>query len=264
MIGCVLLAIGVAGCPDDRIDRTPTPLPYDDVPIEVVIARVNANAVDMDFLARAGGVRARGRYLRDGRSESFELHGTLLFRRPRRVYLQLSHPLGSIEEGSDGQRVWFLGPDEWMPGESPDDLPFRPDRIADVLGLGLLPMDPRGPHGPVMTVGPEAYELMFLDEDRIGQLHITHTMEIDRAPPYLVRSIDFFSPEGHPTVRAELSDHRAITDSEVLAPRRIRMTLLPDRGWMEMTFANMRRFDRPQAEARFSPRPRSVVWEVND
>jgi len=263
MAGGLGVFLCTACCVDPNgIDREPPAAPPDDVPMEVVIARVNANSLEMDFLVRAGGVRARGQYLRGDRSETFELNGTLLFRRPRRVYLQLSHPLGTIEAGSDGQQVWFLGPDEWMPRHSPDDLPFRPDRLADVLGLGLLPINTRGSLGPVMRVGPETYELLFLDRDAMGQLYITHAVHVDRAPPYLVVAVVFFAPEGHPVMKAELSDHRPITDSEVLAPRRIRMTWLPDRGWMEMTFANMKRFDRPAAEARFSPREGSVVWQT--
>jgi len=236
----------------------------DDSPMAVVIARVNTNSRKMDFLVRGGGVTARGEYVDGDRRESFELHGTLLFRRPRRLYLKLSHVLGTVEAGSDGSQVWFRGPEEWMREDTLEELPFRPDRLADVLGLGLLPIDTRGPRGPMMLVAPDRYQLFFQDRLDNGQWYTTHRIDIDRYAPYLVRSIVFFEPGGHPVMQADLSDYRLIMGSEVWAPHRIRVDWLPDRGWMVLTLGNMKRFDKPAAEARFAPQPGSKVWNVKE
>ena len=92
---------------------------------------------------------------------------------------------------------------------------------------------------------------MFEDYDATGQAYLVKTIDIDRYPPFLVRSLVYFRPDGQPVMQAKLGDYRQITGSDVLAPRSIRIDWLPDRGWVELTFATMQRFDNPQAERRF-------------
>ena len=51
----------------------------------------------MDFLLKASVGSARGEYLdRPGLLRSFDMNGTLLFRKPRDLYLQLSPIVGSL------------------------------------------------------------------------------------------------------------------------------------------------------------------------
>src|SRR5687767_15238895 len=53
--------------------------PPDFMEMPEVIARVNQNSAAMNFLMRGGGVNATGEYLKNGKKESFELKGTLLY-----------------------------------------------------------------------------------------------------------------------------------------------------------------------------------------
>lgn len=215
----------------------------------------------MDFLLRAGGVTATGEYAYEDRRESYQLNGTLLYRRPKNLYLKLEHVGGTIEAGSNAQEFWFwekLQAPRYSWGQHGDmgadfdaDIPLRPDLLAEVLGLGDLPAGTRGPGGPALWVGPDTYELVFWDYDTPGQAYLTKTIDVDRYAPFLVRSLVYFRPDGQPMMQAKLGDYRKIDSSSVLAPRSIRIDWLPDRGWVELTFATMQRFDNPAAERRF-------------
>lgn len=234
-----------------------------------VIERVNANSAGMDFLLRGGGVTATGEYLEKGKRESFELKGTLLYRKPRNLYLQLQHAVGGkMEVGSNDQEFWVwkkIGDDRywWGRHEEIDDntgsqMPIRPDYLLDVLGLGELPTEQDRTGSPVFWVGPQRYELLFLNRGG-GRTWLTKTIDIDRRPPYLVREMVYFDPDGHPTLVAKLGDYREVGGSPVLAPRHIRMEWLDDGSWLDLTFNEMRRFDQPAAEKKFiSPRQRGT------
>jgi len=261
--GILLLAGGIAGCPPREVLR-PTLVP--DAPKVTVIARVNENADAMDFLLRAGGVSAAGEFLREGHRESFHLTGTLLYRKPMSLYLKLEHIGGSIEAGSNEREFWFWekvdspryswGMHEYMPDDADTDIPLRPDLLVEVLGFGGLPEDTTGPQGPLFWVGPQHCELIFMDRDEDDQLYITKTIDLDRNEPFLVRSVVFFRSNGRPWMQAKLSDYRKVEGGGiVMAPHKIRMDWLPDRGWLELKFDNTKRFDNAAAEKRFlSPR----------
>jgi len=226
-----------------------------------VINRVNRNAAGMDFLLRAGGVTATGEYMPGTDRKTFQFNGTLLYRRPRSLYLKLEHVGGTIEAGSNPEEFWFWekfqtpryswGRHEGMGVDLDADIPLRPDLLAEVLGLGDLPANTRGPGGPALWVGPGTYELVFEDYDPTGQAYLTKTIDVDRYEPFLVRSLVYFRRDGQPLMQAKLGDYRPIEGSGVLAPRLIRIDWLPDRGWVELTFATMQRFDNPAAQRRF-------------
>lgn len=264
--GCVCLAIacwsGCAATPKPTFDEP------DDVPMRLVIDRVNRNAEAMDFLLRAGGVEATAEFLRGDHRETFQLHGVLLYRRPRSLYLKLDHLGPAIEAGSNDEEFWFWeragqgayswGRHDQMDYHADPDLPFRPDLLAEVLGLGGLP-DHDESQDLMMWKGRDRYELLFQDRDATGQAFLAKAINVDRYPPFLVRSIVYFRPDGQPLVQAKLSDYQPIADSPALAPRHVRLDWLYDRGWMELEFGRVERFDNPAAESRFrSPRERGL------
>lgn len=270
-----MLAAVCCGCapksPGTGIERGP--VPGEPESIQEVIARVNRNAAGMDFLLR-GGVTATGEFAHGDKLESFELHGPLLYRRPRNLYLKLEHVGGTLEAGSNQDGFWLWekfqspryswGRHDQMVGDFDADLPLRPDLLAEVLGLGDLPMDTKGPLGPAMWVGPLSYELIFLDRDESGQIRLSKAIDVDRHEPFLVKSLVYFRYDGRPIVQARLDDYEPIAGSAVLMPRRIRIDWLPDRGWVELRFTTMQRFAKPEAEARFrSPLERGLdVGEI--
>ena len=274
-VSATLLAGACCGCSPKPagtgIERGSAPGEPDS--IQEVIARVNRNAAGMDFVFR-GGVTAAGEYRHGDKLESFELHGPLLYRRPKNLYLKLEHVGGTLEAGSNEDEFWLWekfqspryswGRHDRMVGDFDADLPLRPDLLAEVLGLGDLSADTKGPLGPAMWVGSHSYELIFLDRDESGRTRLSKAIDVDRHEPFLVKSLVYFRHDGRPVVQVGLDDYGPIAGSAVLMPRRIRIDWLPDRGWVELRFTTMQRFDKPEAEARFrSPLERGLdVGEI--
>ncbi|NLX13959.1 MAG: hypothetical protein GXY44_09955 [Phycisphaerales bacterium] len=225
-----------------------------------VISRVNRNSEGMDFMLRAGNVRAVGKYRKGGKLESFDAGGTLLFRKPRDLYLKLSYLTGSIEIGSNAQEWWVWNQVDnhywWSQhGDIIQDsslmgIPIRADHLVEILGLSNLPIDTVGPHGPLYDVQPERFVLGYVDQDMAGQLYYTKWIAIDRFPPYLIRELYYFRPSGYREIAAFLSNYGPIDNTDgaaVMAPRKIRIEWLADESWSELTFGGMRRFGQEQA-----------------
>jgi len=254
----MIVASGLSGCiePEQKI-RIPT----DDAPMDIVIERINRNAAEMDFLLKAGSGSASGEFKRNDHKESFQLTATMLYRKPRDLYIKLQHLGGTIEAGSNNEEFWFWektdkphywwGRHEFMTEDIESDIPFRPDLLAEVLGLSELPTDTTGPVGPTFLVSSTFYELMFLKSDTNQQLFNAKAILVDRFAPFLIRSIIYFHKDGHAAMVAKLSDYHKISDSDVLAPHRINIDWLPDKGHTELEFGKMERFDKPAAEKRF-------------
>jgi len=231
--------------------------------MRAVMARVNQNGAGMDFLLRGGGVTATGEYVEGGKRESFELNGVLLYRKPRQLYLQLQHLAGQMEVGSNDEEFWvwkrfgderyWWGQHSGIDGIMDTDMPVRPDHLLDVLGLRPLPEAGRL-QGPVFWVSPSRYELLYLDRNPGGELHLVKSIDIDRKPPFLIREMVHFRPDGHPNMVAKLSEYKTIQGSTVLAPHRIHMRWLGDNSWLELHFDNMKRFDQSAGKKFISPR----------
>ncbi len=253
--------VGLVGCgPKPHVVEPPK----DDLPMHLVIARVNANNRMMDFLLRAGGVSATVKYVDEGGPASLELSGILLYRKPRDLYLGLKHTLDVtpvMEIGSNDEQFWvwkrqkerryWWGEHERMGDVVEASIPVRPDHLLEVLGLEDLPTETTGPDGPLFWIGSSRYELIFLDRDDTGQSYITRTIDIDRREPFLVRSIVHFRPDGHPVMSAKLFRYEVIQGSEVLAPRKIEIKWLERQSQVKLEFLTMRRFDKGAAEAYF-------------
>lgn len=248
--------VGVFGCPDGRQKLGPV---TDDVPASVAIERVNSNVRAMDFLLRAGGVSASGKLVRaSGKSESFDASGTLFFRRPRNLLMQLKHSLaGKIEMGSNDREFWYweqfehetyyTGRHARMPSSWETDVPLRPDQLVEMLGMHELP-EQAGPTGPTFVVGDEVYSLNFFDRDPGGRMFATKKVDISRRPPFLVSVITYYNPSGRAWMRAELKDYEPIAGTSVRAPRRIEITSLEDQSRMKLEFGNMSRSDNTRVE----------------
>jgi hypothetical protein len=260
----IALALASVGCTQNR-QRGPRPVTANDLPMEDVLANINRNSEAMDFLLRAGGVNATGKYFENGKSESFEFRGTLLYRKPRLLYLQLQHALGGkMEVGSNDDEFWVwkrLGEDHYWWGEYKNvdagadvDIPIRPDHLLQVLGLQELP-DSAGEDGPLFWVGPDRYEFVFMDHDEDGRGFIARTIDVSRQPPTLIREMVYFNRDGHPKMVAHLSEYGIVEGSKVQAPHRIQIHWIEDGSWIDMKFGSMRRFDESAAAKRFiSPR----------
>jgi hypothetical protein len=263
LIGLAMMPVGCESPHGGRGPFSPKNAP-DEVALPSVIAQVNENSAAMNFLLKGGGVTATGEYDKNGKRESFELKGSLLFRKPRELYMKLEHLAGKLEIGSNNNEFWVweqLGQDRYYWGEHKNaknvdesEMPIRPDHLLEVIGLDEIPTAD-GPNAPVPWIGPVRYELLFLDRDSTGRAHLDRTIDIDRKPPYFIREIVYFRPDGRPKMVAKLSEYRLVEGSKVLAPHLIKMRWLDNDSWMNLELNKMERFEKPSAESRFiSPR----------
>jgi len=252
---CVALA-GILGCPPRRETLPPV---ADDVPVQTVIERVNLNARTMDFLVRAGGVSASGRLVgARGKRESFDANGTLFFRRPRNMYMELKHALaGRIEMGSNEEEFWYwerLDEPRYYTGRHASmskpwetDAPLRPDQFLDMLGLREIPA-PGEPGAPTFAVAAEEYHLNFFDRDPAGTVFQSKSVAIGRRPPFLINRVTYYNPAGQAWLSAELKNYRPIENTSVLTPRRIEIRSLEDDSRINLEFSNVRPSDNVRVE----------------
>lgn len=267
-VGLMVIS-ALLGCTGPGGKRPVVRRPLDDMPREVVIHRINANTAAMDFVLRAGGVTAEGRYRTpDGDVEDFEMHGRMLFRRPRDLYFKLDHLLGQMEVGSNAEEFWvwqrfdpvryWWGKHEGVSDMDLLDVPLRPDHLIEVLGLADLPTKPDPSLGPVFGIGSERYGLDFLGRDGTGRLYYEKAIAIDRRPPFLIRAITYFEEDGHPLLQAQLSDYRLVEGSEVQTPHRIVVKWLETGNSLDLKITRMERYEKPGVERVFEKSPRQA------
>ncbi len=269
MLVALALAAG-AGCQGDGLGPQASPRRFlavhetgpveEPQPADVVIERVNQNSAAMAFLLKAGGVDAKGRYVEYGHTETYDLDGTLLYRKPRDLYLELNHALGGkIEFGSNDQEFWVwkrLGKERYWWGRQASidanqelNIPLRPTDIVDVLGLGRLDLPDRS----AFKVRDDRYEIRLTAQDAWGFTRPVRRISIDRRAPFLVREMIYYSPEGRPRVEAALSDYTPVGENGPLVPRRIHIHW-PEKGSeMSLEFATLQRFrETPAVLKRFT------------
>lgn len=262
VVSGVLLVLATGCPPGPHVPSEVT----DDMPMRVVIARINENSRKLDFLLKGSGVSAQVKYVEEAQRKSLSLNGTMLYRKPRKLWLRLEHTWGEgLEIGSNEQQFWV-----WQRGQSPrywwgehgrvSDLtdtrmPIRPDHLLEVLGLEDLPPKQSLLSGPFIRVHPDRYELVFLDTAGSAteepQRYISRALFVDRREPFLVREIVRYTPDGHLLMRAELSRYEPIETSQVLVPRRIEVDWPAREGRAVLEFLALTRFDKPAAERYF-------------
>ena len=236
--------------------------------LAVVLDRVNRNAERMTFLLRGGGVKATGEYLEKGKLENYELRGTLLYRKPTDLFLELQHSVaGKMEVGSNTEEFWvwkrigneryWWGLHQDLRGQDAVDMPLRPDDLVDVLGLQPL-RPPTGDRG--FKVLSDRYELRYTERSPSGWQYVTRVVHVDRRPPYLVREITRHYPSGERRMIARIANYQPVAGSDVLAPRWIDITWPTDGGHMNLVIREMERYAHARAERKFvSPRARGRI-----
>lgn len=256
----MLSAVGLAtiiGCPPGGEWKPGGPVAPEET-AQIVLARVNQNAQAMDFLLRVGGVSASGKVVREkGKTESFDANGTLFFRRPHSLYMELKHSLaGKIEIGSNELEFWywerfeyrryFTGHHSSLAKPWDSDVPLRPDQFLDMLGFRELPMPAAG--GPTFKIGSDRYYLNFFDHDTKGRMYEVKSLAISRRPPYLVCGVTYYYPDGRPWMRADVGGYRAIEGTSVQVPTQVRLKSLKDDSNMTLTFSTLKPSDNQQVE----------------
>ncbi|QDV91541.1 hypothetical protein RAS2_26440 [Phycisphaerae bacterium RAS2] len=271
----LLIAVGTAGCPPRHgpgvSGTTAEPIARETGEIERVI-RANGAKLNGALWSPSISVYAEFPDERAAR-RSYNLEGTLLFRAPRDLRIDLRPTLGDpvMGIGSNAEDYWlWIEPElhrmRWgrhvhagMPCAG--ELPVRPDQLAAVLRPGLP--DDRKLLGPIRTWGPNYDKLQYirrgLGDGPVGEPWLVdREYWVERVEPYMVRQVVFRDAMGRIAVSARLDDYRAAWEGGPLLPHQVNVlwprenahfTLHAD-GWRPMAGEKVhaRAFARPTNE----------------
>ncbi len=164
---------------------------------------------------------------RDNQGKARSINGydaTLIFDRPRCLYLNIKHPLaGSIARlGSNDERYWLTVDFEdnhnlvwgtWAALESGQARPLAvpPDRLLQTLLF--QPIDDRLPGGmpPQLVEEYGQKVLLFQRRNPSGWVYVARRMRLSNQAPFLPVEINDYLSDGTVVMTARLSDHQPIS-----------------------------------------------------
>ncbi|MBI4717579.1 MAG: hypothetical protein HY763_07225 [Planctomycetes bacterium] len=205
----------LVGCRGPGPKPAPPPLPMHEA-----VAIVNENIARIDGALRAvGSVDGRFR-TPSGTARSFHVDGTLFYLPPRFLRFDLkSFGERQMLLGANAEHYWVYTPEDGYacgrhdrPGDLPSELPVRPDRFADALGLSPIPVHWLTRNGVrrVQRVEDEFQQILFLARDEAGRLVFEKEYWLDRSPPRLVRRVVFRDAEGVVLMDSRLDDYQPL------------------------------------------------------
>lgn len=254
-LGLVGVALLAAGCPPKPADGPPPPPPRD---VDEIIATVNAQRIAAEGPLYAPYITV-SLSLRDekGRRHDLDLRGSMVVQQPRSLWMRLDHALEErqVELGSNDEEYWLAirrdyatlwwGRHEHVGKAEVEPLPIDPARIADTLGLRVLPA--RGALGPFRRCFQRFDELTYGRVDPIDGFLADRVYAVDRYPPFLIRRIDFLDRAGQADMAVWLDDY-AQTDGDGLFPRKMRLQ------WPKRDSSMTLGIDSLRAGAKINPR----------
>lgn len=233
---------------------------------EEILAHIAANAAKLDRALWAGHVSVNARF-RDDRKKrrEYNLEGTLLFRSPRELRIDLRHALSArvMGIGSNEAEYWvWIEPDlgllRWGRHEHAgkpcaEKIPVRPDQLASLLGFDGLPPQTGELVGPVRRAGREFDIFGYTRRNSSGAWKLDREYFVDRRAPYLVRLVAFYDEYGRRVMSAMLDDHRPAWKDGPLVPHQININWPTDDGNFNLsalaiegrTTVSPRAFNRP-------------------
>ncbi len=269
----VALTAVIAGCPPSGGPRTEPPPPPE--PTAVVRERFNANNRRIDRPVYCRDVRVQGRF-RDaqGRTHHFSGQGRFLFERPRNLYLDISHGLGVgvARFGSNEQEYWgwvqaevnqgWHGRHENLYLPRNQQMPLRPDRIIEALGMNELPV---GHPGELLWFrrcldAPPVDDLLYVRDLGTGQGILERQYWLSRRSPFMAVVIQFTDALGRPRLKSFLDDYAPIGQTDgPLAARQVTLQIGADADQMKLEFGRLEFRDAPPAAF---ARPSIAEWPV--
>ncbi len=234
--------ITLTGCPPQTgiNQNNPPPPPRTTA---AIISTINENAAKLDRALWAAHINVNAR-IRDDRKQPHEynLEGTLLFRAPRDLRIDLRHALSErvMGIGSNESEYWvWIEPDlgllRWgrhVHADKPcaEKIPVRPDQLAAILGFGGLPSPGSDLVGPTRKFGREFDILAYSKRTAADTWQLDREYFIDRKPPNLIRLVAFYDEFGRRVMSALLDDHRLAWEGGPLVPHQINISWPADDG----------------------------------
>jgi hypothetical protein len=205
-----------------------------------IVQTVQANAAKVDRALWSNSVSVMARFTDDrGVSHLYNLEGSMLFRKPRALRIDLRPGLGEkvmgIGSNEDEYWVWIepevaamhWGRHRFAGQPCAEKIPIRPDELAAVLGFGGLPAKEDGLIGPVRQFGSHFDILMYARPGEGGQWLLDRKYYVERVPPFLVRVVNVYDLQGRLVMSAFLDDYRTAWDEGPMIPHRIHILWPP-------------------------------------
>lgn len=255
----------LTGCPPREPakfgESPPKPLRTTDEIVGVIMA----NAARLDQALWSSSVSATGHYKDSkGGNHSFNVEGSLAFRRPRDFRMDLRPGLGdqAMQIGSNEGTYWvWIEPEMhamyWGHHRNAglpccEKMPVRPDQLVSALAVGGLPDESEGLYGPIRD-SRQKYDV--LTYHRGEPFHDHRRYYIDREPPYLVRLVVFRDELGRDVMSAYLDDYKSDWDGGPSLPHEVSILWAKDGAGFTMSVAAfaMRRNDEVSPRAFVMP-----------
>ena len=264
--------------------------PSETLSLAELIAALNERSAQIESLylegslsSGAGGFEARLREGRDKPERFVNGEITALYLAPDRLRLRGNKDIAGLvfDLGTDGERFWMHLPTEGqlyygtfagLDPETARQLPIRPDRVLEVLGVSPLDTDLLETPAPMLRYNPDSDVYMLTWAEPVDgpppRWNVVKEVWYDRET-LLPRVVILFDGGGDPVVRAYLSEHQPIggEDGPKIASRYDLYFLESgSRMWLdfgELNFRNPQSPRHPQAASFKPPDPGSVADTVD-
>ncbi len=203
-------------------------------PLPEVVAAINSNAARLNQALWSSNIDADTRFHDEsGKQHSFDLDGTLLYRPPMSLRLDLSHGLGEkvMQVGSNPEEYWvWIAPEVrrmWWGHhrnagrDCTRRLVVQPHELICALGLSGLPSQADGLTGPRRIKGKRHDILQYFRPVDGGELRLVREYRVDYAAPHHVRLVAFYDEGGKIEVSAYLDEYRQTWNNGPLVPHNI-------------------------------------------
>lgn len=256
-VACLALTLMmVGGCPppkdDQIIDRTrPIDAP-DPRSLDEIMESIHANAALLNRPLWSSAVHVTADFPdRNGKSHKYNLNGTLLYRKPRELRVDLRPSIGDqvMQIGSNADTFWIWvepelqmmrwGKHEHAGKPCAGRMSIRPDQLAASLGLQRLTVNEPGLTGPAPQAAKDYDKLVYMREYADRRFMIEREIYVERVPPFMIRVMRFIDARGQETMRANLSDYKRVWENGPLVPHTMVFDWPQDGGRLTLEAGNL-------------------------
>jgi len=246
---CVAL-LTLTGCPPGGPNNNTgvPPVPPDPRAVNEILESINANAALLNQPIWSNSVSVTADFVDSrGKSHSYNLDGSLLYRKPRELRVDLRPSVGDpvMQIGSNNETFWMWvepemqmmrwGKHEHVGKPCSGRMSIRPDQLVAALGLSRLEPDQDGLIGPAIIAGKEYDRLQYLRKYDNKTYIAEREYWVDRSPPFMVRYVTFRDAQGKQTMIAGLGDYKRVWEEGPLVPHQMVFEWPQERGRLRLT-----------------------------